>query len=203
MRDPVPAHCFHGHSVVLQLECLETLSHACGRQRRRPGSTNPPPPARFPPGLTTSSPRPRKRTESSGSRRRRVVKRPQEDSGQRHKRRHRYASTMVKHGSETQDGQRGFADSNGSWGLQHSTAQHSTVQCSTVQYDTVPGGRAGEQHCHVYVTWQCSALGQITNFFKKYTETTTTNPITNFFLIRSLTLFLFGHHRNPKHGIGK
>jgi len=162
MRDPVPAHCFHRHPVVLQLECLETLSHACGRQRRRPGSTNPPPPARFPPGLTTSSPRPRKRTESSSrsSRRRRVVERPQEDSGQRDKRRHRCAGAMVKHGSETQDGQRGFADSNRSRGL-----QHSRVQYSTVQYNTVPGGGAGEQHCHVDVTWQCSALGQITIFF--------------------------------------
>jgi hypothetical protein len=126
MRGPVPAHSFHGHPVVLQLECLETtLSHACGRQRRRPGSTNPPPPARFPPGLTTSSPRPRKRTESS-SRRRRRVERPQEDSGQRDKRRHRCASAMVKHGSETQDGQRGFADSNRSGGF---AAHHSTVQC--------------------------------------------------------------------------
>jgi hypothetical protein len=137
MRDPVPAHCFHGHPVVLQLECLETLSHACGRQRRRPGSTNPPPPARYPPGLTTSSPRPRKRTERSSSnrrrRRRRVVERPQEDSGQRDKRRHRCASAMVKHGSETQDRQRGFADSNGSGGLQHSTALYSAVQYNTIQ----------------------------------------------------------------------
>lgn len=178
MRDPVPAHCFHRHPVVLQLECLETLSHACGRQRRRPGSTNPPPPARFPPGLTTSSPRPRKRTESSSrsSRRRRVVERPQEDSGQRDKRRYRCAGAMVKHGSETQDGQRGFADSNRSRGL-----QHSRVQYSTVQYNTVPGGGAGEQHCHVDVTWQCSALGQITNFLKSTHKTTTINPITNFF----------------------
>jgi hypothetical protein len=40
---------------------------------------------------------------------------------------------MVKHGSETQDGHRGFAHIKRSGGLQHSTVQYSPVQYNTLQ----------------------------------------------------------------------